>query len=79
MQRFAVDEQWYRGYAQAGGGGGAQKIGNYSPNIDGIAVKRKTLANTKRGSQNGGRRGGRAQQFYLLVHPIMVLQIRPKI
>ena len=29
-------------------------ITNYSANIDGIAVKRKPLANTKRGSQKGG-------------------------
>ena len=33
---------------------GAPKITNYSANINGIAVKRKPLANTQRGSQKGG-------------------------
>ena len=31
-------------------------------NIDGIAVKRKPLANTKRGGQKGG--GGGAKQYH---------------
>ena len=43
-----------------GGGGGGENsiITIYSANIDGIAVKRMPLANTKRGSQKRVRRGG---------------------
>ena len=45
--------------SEVGGGDTKNRIITiYSANMDGIAVKRMTLANTKRGSQKVGRRGG---------------------
>ena len=58
MQRFAVDEQWCRGYAQECSEYGRMHMKWIAAIINGIVVKRKPLAYAKRGSQKGGRRGG---------------------